>query len=91
MINPSIYYTPKEVIQLGAAGVFPVKSRTTLTRLIHSGKLNVVNYATQVNRPYYKIKGEELIRFMQMGDVGSLEVPVAHEIRVQEQGGDHTE
>lgn len=88
MINPMIYYTPKEVVDLGQAGHFPVRSRTTLTRLIRGGKLSVVNYATQGNRPYYKIKGEELIRFMQMGDVGSLTVP-DEKVRVQEQGGDN--
>jgi len=84
MINPTVYYTPKEVIDLGQAGHFPVRSRTTLTRLIRSGRISVVNYATQSVRPYYKIKGEELLRFMQYGDVGSHEAA-----RVQGEATDH--
>lgn len=86
MINPMAYYTPKQVVDLGQAGFFPVRSRTTVGKLIKTGRLNVVNYATQGNRPYYKIKGEELIRFMQLGDVGSVQFNET--TRVQKQDKD---
>ena len=73
MISPQLYYTPREVLQLSLSGYFPVRSRTTLQKLIKSGKLKTVSYGTG-KRPYYKIKGEELLRFLELGDYGSLQV-----------------
>ncbi len=70
MINPSIYYTPREVIKLAQAGYFPVRSRTTLQRLITSGKIKTTNYGSG-SRPFYKIRGDELLRFSELGDIGS--------------------
>lgn len=89
MINSNLYYTPREVIVLAQAGYFPVRSRATLTKLIKSGKLKVVNYGTNT-RPFYKIKGEELIRFNELGDIGSSQIDdeKKKEMGVQEQGTD---
>lgn len=74
MINANLYYTPREVTMLAQSGYFTIRSRATLSKLIKSGKLKAVNYGT-TNRPFYRIKGEELLRFNELGDVGISQLP----------------
>lgn len=91
MINSDRYYTPRDIVLLAQKGFFPIKSRATLGKHIDSGRMKAVNYGTQ-DRPFWKIKGSELVRFMEFGDVGSL--PSYEErkaIRIQEQGTDSSE
>lgn len=71
MINPNVYYSPREVVKLGQAGYFTIKSRMTLQKMIHDGKIEVSKYDAG-SRTYYKIRGSELMRFMELGDPNNL-------------------
>lgn len=85
MINPELYYTPKQITTLASKGFFPIKARATLMKLIKSNVLKSVRYDTGGIRPYFKVKGSELIRFVEFGDIGSY----GETVGIQEQGGHH--
>lgn len=71
MINPRKYYTITDLLKLAKEGFFPIKSRTTIMRLIQSGKLPVANTSSGGKRTYF-IKGEDLLAFLDSS--GSYEI-----------------
>lgn len=62
-IDPTRIYTASEVIELGQLRKFPVRSRTTLQRLIDSGRLLPMNSGTE-DKPIYHFTGATLYSFM---------------------------
>ena len=63
MIDPLKYYTITELLELSKEGYFPVKSRTSVIRIIKAGKLRAINVGAE-DRPNYTIKGEDILVFL---------------------------
>lgn len=72
MILPGMYYSLREIEKFGRAGFFPIKSRHTLSRYIKAGILKSLPIKSPSGKVAYKVKGDELIRFMEYGNLGSL-------------------
>ena len=77
-IEPHDIYTSSQVIELGKKGLFPIKSRTTLHRLIHTGKLIPINKGA-ADRPIWAFPGTYLQEFNR-SDEKKLPIHIRHEI-----------
>ena len=62
-IDPMRVYSASDVIELGKIRKFPIRSRTTLQKLIESGKLAPMNSGTE-EKPIYYFMGATLYAFM---------------------------
>ena len=71
-IKPDGYYTPTE---LHENGIFPwIKSKITLMEIINSAKgIEMFKPIVKVTRRY-NIKGENVIKILELADAGKLEL-----------------
>lgn len=63
MINPLKQYSLTEVMRLSEEGLFPIRTRATLIKLIQNGKLIAINRSSG-KKPLYEITGENLLIFL---------------------------
>lgn len=86
-IDPQKFYSSSEVIEMGKNQYFPVKSRTTLQRLITQGKLVPVN--VQVGQmPRYFFKGETLLTFLDTHGTLPIRLPGGEMVQMVRQESD---
>ena len=71
MINPSKFYTPPEIAELGQQGFFPIKNAATVRKLIEIGKLKASNMSSG-KKPQWQVKGEDLLAALETA--GSFEI-----------------
>ena len=69
-IEPERFYTASDVIRLGELGLFPIKSRTTLHKLIHEGRISPVNVGRGKTLPIYAFQGKLLLAYLDSNVIG---------------------
>lgn len=73
MIHPDKYYSPQELEDLGKEGFFPVKEKITILKLIESRQLIAVNISTNPKLKYWKVKGSDILKFLDSRGTFSLQ------------------
>lgn len=64
MIHPLKYYSPQDLEDLAKEGFFPIKEKISIIKLIESGKLIAVDISISDGRKYWKIKGSDILAFL---------------------------
>ena len=64
MIQPEEFYSVTKLMEMAKLNFFPIKSRTTLLRLITEGKIKAVN-KSRGSRTMWSIRGQDIIQYLQ--------------------------
>lgn len=64
MISPEKWYSPQELEDMGKEGIFPVREKITILKLIETGKLPATNVGTNAEYKVWKIKGADILAFL---------------------------